>query len=192
MAAGPRPFEMRRNRLGDQLARVRRADFLEQALAVQQLHFRRGIVDDVHLEAAGARLGDRSAQHVVLARAPDLDLDPVAVLELGNEADHVFLRHGCVQGERALALRVGEEARRATGAFVERRRRIVLRESGCPGGAGEEEERRARQHETGKPYAGSLVLRFKYFSMSSALSASLASYSGASSICSRSFSPQYL
>ena len=42
------------------------------------------------------------------------------------------------------------------------------------------------------PYAGSLILRLRYFSTSSALSTTLASYSGASSICSRSFSPQYL
>src|SRR5882762_782038 len=43
-----------------------------------------------------------------------------------------------------------------------------------------------------KALGGLLDPRFKYFSTSSALSTILASYSGASSSCSRSFSPQYL
>ena len=122
------PLAMRRDGLGNQLTLIGRADLLQQALAVQELHFRRGIVHDVYFEAAGARLGDCPAQNVVLARAPDVDLDSVAAFEFRDEADQVLLRHGCVQGQRALPPGIGDKARRAIGALVKRRRRGVLRE----------------------------------------------------------------
>ncbi len=95
--AGPGPLAMGRDGLGNQLPLVRRADFLKQAFAVQELHFRRGVVHHVRLETAGARLGHRAPQDVAFARAPDVDLDAVAALELRDEADQVLLREGRVQ-----------------------------------------------------------------------------------------------
>jgi hypothetical protein len=75
-------------------------------------------VDDVHVEPAGACFGDSTPQNVVLARAPDIDLDAVAAFELGDEADEVFLRQGGIQRQRAFAFGIGDQACRTVDALV--------------------------------------------------------------------------
>ena len=81
----PDPFAVRPDRLGHEVREMRRVRPLQQLLAVQRLELGTVGLDDIEVEAAGACLRDDALHHLFGARAPELQLHPVLLVERRGE-----------------------------------------------------------------------------------------------------------
>ena len=112
---------------------MRRADPLQQLLAVQGLQFPGPDMNGVDVEAAGPAFGDDALEHLVGAGAPGPHLDAVSLFERGHEQREVLLVERGVEHQHAFFARARQQALLAVGAVVPGDRRIRARLS--PGDA---------------------------------------------------------
>src|SRR3989442_8191858 len=103
-----------------QVLEVRTEELLEQLLAVHRFHFRAVRLQDVAAESPGPRLGDGALQHLLRARAPQLDFHAaVFPLEDFDDRHRVLEVQGSVDDDLALFFRPFEDALLAIGAPVQ-------------------------------------------------------------------------
>ena len=112
------PFAVRRHRAGLQILVHRRIHRLQDLLARKRLHLGRTEMDQVHVVLPCGRLGERALQHLVGARAPDVDLDAVLRFEGLDQRRLVLLGESGVHRERAIFLRRRDDPLHAVGAAV--------------------------------------------------------------------------
>jgi hypothetical protein len=116
-----------------QIAEVGATELVEQVLTEQRLHLGAIRLDHVTREAAGARLGHRSLQHLLAARAPQFRLDAVPLLERGGQGHRVLRIQRRVDDDDPFLARAGEHALLPIGglelvdASMRRLRRRALR-----------------------------------------------------------------
>src|SRR3989454_7203738 len=91
-----------------QVLELRAEELLEQALAIHRLQLRAVKLEGIDREAPGASLGQRALQHLLAARAPELQRDAVFLLEgLGDGHQVLEIERG-VDQRLALLLRALE------------------------------------------------------------------------------------
>src|SRR5438067_5053661 len=83
---------------------------VEQLLTPQRLDRGPEALDHVDRVRAGARLADHALADRLRARAPDVHLDGVLLLEIRREPAHVLFRRGGVEQQRFLTLYCAAEA----------------------------------------------------------------------------------
>ncbi len=138
-----------------QVLEVRTEELLEQLLAVHRFHLRTVGLQDVAAEPPGPRLGDGALQHLLRARAPELDLHAgVFPLEDFDDRHRVFEVQGSVDDDLALFSRAFENAPLAIGAAIQVDLPVLSR---IPPALGENESRKKRRSERARkdaPAAG--------------------------------------
>ena len=110
---------MRRNRPGRQIGDVGRGEWRHHLFARERLDFGSVGFHHVHAAAAAARLGERTLQHILAERAPELDLDSIFLFECRGERARFGGRHRGVEGQRALLARPRRQPLEAVGALVQ-------------------------------------------------------------------------
>src|SRR6266849_2818999 len=102
-----------------QVFEVRAEELLEQLLAVHRFHLRAVGLQNVAGEAPGARLGDGALQHLLRARAPELNLHAVFPLEDLDDRHRVLEVQRSVDDDLAFFFPSLEDALLAIGAPIQ-------------------------------------------------------------------------
>src|SRR5438445_13630854 len=72
---------MLRKRLRRQIPELRAMELLQHAFAIKRLHLRAVQLERIDSKSPGTRLGHGPLQHLLAARAPELQLDAILLLE---------------------------------------------------------------------------------------------------------------
>jgi hypothetical protein len=135
-----------RNRLRRDVGDLRAVELLEETLAVERLHLRPVQLEAVDREAPGAMLGQRALQHLLAARAPQLDLDAVLLLERLDDRHRVLEVERGVDDRALLLLRSGQHALIAVRALVQVQIAVRALGEGAAGSETQTSKNRAQPH----------------------------------------------
>src|SRR5437016_13773102 len=101
-----------------QVLELRAEELLEQALAIHRLQLRAVQLEGIDGEVPGARLGQRALQHLLAARAPELQLDAILLLESFGDGHRVLEVERSVDHYLPLLLRTLKNTLLAIRSFV--------------------------------------------------------------------------
>ena len=115
-----RPGSIGWDRGRHQVGEIGRLDLGEELLGIQRLHGGRVVEHEINVVAPGACLVEDALADVLGAGAIEIDLDPVFLLEGGDERGVVLGRSVRIERDRALALGAFDQALGAVRALVVR------------------------------------------------------------------------